>query len=99
MATPISSAVASAVPPATPPDFESAFTPDWPLDLLRALSPHRRGTGAPTMRGAGRAAAGRGRPDDACGGRRRLAHHDHPRRSGHRPDRAPLGERADLRLG
>src|SRR3954454_22808599 len=50
MATPISSAVASAVPPATPPDFDSAFTPDWPLDLLRALSPHRRGTGDPTMR-------------------------------------------------
>ena len=29
--------------------FESVFTPDWPLDLLRALSPHRRGTGDPTM--------------------------------------------------
>ena len=50
MATPTSSAVASAVPSATPPDFESGFTPDWPLDLLRALSPHRRGTGDPTMR-------------------------------------------------
>ena len=50
MATPTSSAVASATQPATPPDFESSFTPDWPLDLLRALSPHRRGTGDPTMR-------------------------------------------------
>src|SRR4051812_49718703 len=50
MATPTSSAVASAIPPATPPDFESAFTPDWPLDLLRTLGPHRRGTGDPTMR-------------------------------------------------
>src|SRR4051794_40135995 len=39
-----------ATPPATPAAFESVFTPDWPLDLLRALSPHRRGTGDPTMR-------------------------------------------------
>jgi 3-methyladenine DNA glycosylase/8-oxoguanine DNA glycosylase len=30
--------------------FESVWTPDWPVDLLRTLGPHRRGTGDPTMR-------------------------------------------------
>jgi endonuclease III len=30
--------------------FESTWTPGWPVDLLRALSPHRRGTGDPTLR-------------------------------------------------
>ena len=29
---------------------ESTWTPDWPLDLLRTLGPHRRGAGDPTMR-------------------------------------------------
>jgi endonuclease III len=32
------------------PAHESAWTPDWPLDAVRALGPHRRGTGDPTMR-------------------------------------------------
>jgi 3-methyladenine DNA glycosylase/8-oxoguanine DNA glycosylase len=30
--------------------FRSVWTPEWPLDLLRALAPHRRGAGDPTMR-------------------------------------------------
>ncbi|HZB21585.1 MAG TPA: DNA-3-methyladenine glycosylase 2 family protein [Blastococcus sp.] len=34
----------------TSPAHESEWTPDWPLDLLRALSPHRRGTADPAMR-------------------------------------------------
>jgi endonuclease III len=46
----MATSISSAAPPATPPDSESVFSPDWPLDLLRALSPHRRGAGDPTMR-------------------------------------------------
>ena len=34
----------------TPSAHESVWTPDWPLDLSRALSPHRRGAGDPTLR-------------------------------------------------
>jgi 3-methyladenine DNA glycosylase/8-oxoguanine DNA glycosylase len=30
--------------------FRSVWTPEWPLDLLRTLAPHRRGAGDPTMR-------------------------------------------------
>jgi 3-methyladenine DNA glycosylase/8-oxoguanine DNA glycosylase len=30
--------------------FESVWTPDWPVDLPRALGPHRRGAGDPAMR-------------------------------------------------
>jgi 3-methyladenine DNA glycosylase/8-oxoguanine DNA glycosylase len=35
--------------PAHEPVHESAWTPDWPLDLVHALSPHRRGAGDPSM--------------------------------------------------
>jgi 3-methyladenine DNA glycosylase/8-oxoguanine DNA glycosylase len=35
---------------ATAPAYEATWTPDWPLDLARALSPHLRGTGDPTLR-------------------------------------------------
>ncbi len=34
----------------TAPGFETTWRPDWPLDVRRALSPHRRGTGDPTLR-------------------------------------------------
>ncbi|MCF6744568.1 DNA-3-methyladenine glycosylase 2 family protein [Blastococcus sp. KM273128] len=30
-------------------DHTAAWVPDWPLDLLRTLSPHRRGAADPTM--------------------------------------------------
>ncbi|TKJ16706.1 DNA-3-methyladenine glycosylase 2 family protein [Blastococcus sp. CCUG 61487] len=30
--------------------YEATWEPDWPLDLRRALAPHLRGTGDPTMR-------------------------------------------------
>jgi len=32
------------------PAYEGSWRPDWPLDLRRALSPHLRGTGDPTLR-------------------------------------------------
>ena len=32
------------------PAFEDSWTPDWPLDVRRSLSPHLRGTGDPTLR-------------------------------------------------
>ncbi|MPQ99783.1 DNA-3-methyladenine glycosylase 2 family protein [Modestobacter sp. I12A-02628] len=38
------------VPAQLIPDFEDAWRPDWPLDVRRALSPHRRGTADPTLR-------------------------------------------------
>ena len=38
------------LPAATAPAYEVTWRPDWPLDLRRALSPHLRGTGDPTMR-------------------------------------------------
>ena len=34
---------------ATAPPRERAWRPDWPLDVRRALSPHRRGTSDPTL--------------------------------------------------
>jgi 3-methyladenine DNA glycosylase/8-oxoguanine DNA glycosylase len=43
--------VNTAVLPAAPsPPYEAHWSPDWPLDLRRALSPHLRGTGDPTLR-------------------------------------------------
>ncbi|RBY86559.1 DNA-3-methyladenine glycosylase [Blastococcus sp. TF02A-30] len=38
------------LPAATSPSFESEWRPDWPLDLRRALQPHQRGAGDPTLR-------------------------------------------------
>jgi len=34
------------------PAYQAVWTPGWPLDLGRALGPHRRGPGDPTMREA-----------------------------------------------
>jgi 3-methyladenine DNA glycosylase/8-oxoguanine DNA glycosylase len=38
------------LPAATSPSYQADWRPDWPLDLRRALSPHLRGTGDPTLR-------------------------------------------------
>ncbi len=50
----MTTAVLPAAPPPdrapTPPDHESSWRPDWPLDLRRALSLDLRGTGDPTLR-------------------------------------------------
>ncbi|MEI4278120.1 DNA-3-methyladenine glycosylase 2 family protein [Klenkia terrae] len=37
---------------ATAPPRERTWRPDWPLDVRRALSPHRRGTSDPTLQHA-----------------------------------------------
>ncbi|TFV53640.1 DNA-3-methyladenine glycosylase 2 family protein [Blastococcus sp. TF02A-35] len=34
----------------TAADYSAAWVPDWPLDVGRALAPHRRSAGDPTMR-------------------------------------------------
>ncbi|NEK57230.1 DNA-3-methyladenine glycosylase 2 family protein [Geodermatophilus sabuli] len=38
------------LPAVTVPDYEATWRPDWPLDLRRALYPHQRSAGDPTLR-------------------------------------------------
>src|SRR3954454_15897980 len=38
------------LPAATSPSYEGDWRRDWPLDLRRALSPHQRSAGDPTLR-------------------------------------------------
>ncbi|SFL93213.1 DNA-3-methyladenine glycosylase family protein [Geodermatophilus ruber] len=38
------------LPAATSPAYEGSWRPDWPLDLRRALFPHQRSAGDPTLR-------------------------------------------------